>query len=271
MEPKTIRRAAPTFFPGRCALFLLIALLGPMACGDGVTDPNGNDPDPPGPGEYDHARAPGASAADLLTADVFDRVIVQVQYVQGYEPSAAGLQHLEDFLEARLNKPAGITIQIDAPLPIAGQATYSAAEVRALEADHRTVFTEGTTLAMYALFLDGEFAGSPNVLGVAYNNTSLAIFEETIQAHSGGALEPSVATVEGTVAQHEAGHLLGLVNNGSAMQTEHQDEPNGHHCDDPNCLMYWAVRTTDFIQNLLDGMPQLDQDCLDDLQANGGA
>jgi hypothetical protein len=271
MEPKTTRRPAPTFFPGRYALFLLIALLAPMACGDGVTDPNGNDPDPPGPGEYDHARAPGASAADLLTADVFDRVIVQVQYVEGYEPSAAGLQHLEDFLEARLNKPAGITIQVDAPLQMAGQATYTAADVRALEADHRTVFTEGTTLAMYALFLDGEYAPTPNVLGVAYYNTSLAIFEETIQAYSGGALQPSVATVEGTVAQHEAGHLLGLVNNGSAMQTEHQDEQNGRHCDDPNCLMYWKVRTTDFIENLLDGMPELDQDCLDDLQANGGA
>jgi hypothetical protein len=269
MEPTTTGRAAPTSFPGRYALFLLMALLGPMACGDGVTDPN--DPDPPGPGEYDHARAPGASAADLLTADVFDRVVVQVQYVQGYEPSAAGLQHLEDFLEARLNKPAGITIQVDAPLQISGQATYTAAEVRALEADHRTVFTEGTTLAMYALFLDGEFADAANVLGVAYNNTSLAIFEETIQAHSGGVAQPSVATVEGTVAQHEAGHLMGLVNNGSAMQTEHQDEENDRHCDDPNCLMYFAVRTTGFIDTLLGGMPQLDQDCLADLQANGGA
>lgn len=32
--------------------------------------------------------------------------------------------------------------------------------------------------------------------------------------------------------------------------------------------MHYSVRLTDFISNLLGGMPQLDQNCLDDLQAN---
>ena len=54
------------------------------------------------------------------------------------------------------------------------------------------------------------------------------------------------------------------------MQTEHQDAPNGKHCDDENCLMYWSVRTLNFIANLTGDAPELDQNCLDDLQANGG-
>ena len=108
------------------------------------------------------------------------------------------------------------------------------------------------------------------MLGFAYNNTSIAIFGEKIRDHSGSISQPATATVEGVVLNHELGHLLGLVNSGSTMQTEHQDEPHGKHCDDPDCLMYYAVRTTDFIANLLGDMPTLDANCLDDLAANGG-
>lgn len=267
-RPSSIRRC----LPGVSILFLLLGLPAVLACGDAATSPDLPDDDPqPQPTTYDHGRAPGASARDLLAADDYDGLVVQVQYVEGHAPSAAGLAHLRDFIEARLNKPGGVAIEVDAsPLSITAQPTYTSADIRQIEAEHRTAYTDGQTLAVYAFFVDGEYAGSPNVLGIAYNNTSLAIFEETIRAHSGGPLEPSVSTVEGTVLQHELGHLLGLVNTGSAMQADHQDESHGHHCDDQSCLMYWAVRTTDFISNLLGGMPELDQDCLDDLQANGG-
>jgi hypothetical protein len=233
------------------------------ACSSG-TEPGG------GNGDYDHARAPGASARDLLTADDFDSLLVQVQYVQGFAPTAQGLQHLEDFLEARLHKPGGVTVEVGLPLPSPGRATHTTAQVRAMQQQYRSAYTEGRTLALHLLYLDGEYDGAPNVLGIAYANTSMAIFAEKIQQHTGGVLQPSFATVEGTVAQHEVGHLLGLVNNGTPMQAEHQDEPNGSHCDDPDCLMHYAVRTTDFIQNLLGGMPTLDPDCLADLAANGG-
>ena len=219
---------------------------------------------------YDHARGPGASSRDLLSADDFDRLVVQVHYVEGFRPSDAGLAMLTDFLTARLNKPAGIDLRIEPALQIASQATYTVAEVRALEVQHRTAYTEGTTLAVHLLFLGGEYSEASNVLGIAYNNTSMAVFEEKVQQNSGGALQPAQATVEGVVASHEVGHILGLVNNGSDMQTEHQDEPNGRHCDDPDCLMYYAVRTTDFMSNLLGDSPELDANCLDDLAANGG-
>lgn len=251
-------------------LVLSCLSFGLVACSDdgsNPTDPGGNgDPVP-----YDHALAPGASSADFLTSDDYDRLVVQVQYVEGHRPSDAGLQHLRDFLASRLNKPSGVTVQIGAPLQIQSQATYSAAEIRTLEQAHRTVFTEEGTLAAYLLFLDGAFAQADNVLGLAYNNTSMAIFQEKIEANTGGALQPSQSVVEGTVANHEVGHLLGLVNNGAAMVAPHQDPANGHHCDDEQCLMYYAVRTTDFLDNLLGGtVPSLDQDCLNDLQAAGG-
>ena len=243
-------------------LVLKASLVGVGGCAS-ATDPGG------GGGSYNHRLAPGASARDFLTAADFDRLVVQVQYVNGFPPSNAGLQHLQDFLGARLNKPGGIVLQVGAPLQIAAQATYTTAAVRALELAHRSTYTSGSTLAAYLLFLNGQYTES-NVLGIAYNNTSMAIFGEKIGQYTGGIGQPSQATVEGTVANHEAGHLLGLVANGSAMQVPHQDTTNGNHCTDTGCLMYYAVRTSDFISNLLGGMPSLDANCLADLQANGG-
>ena len=250
------------------ALAVLVA-----ACSSGTEPGGGGGGGGGGDGDgYDHGLAAGASAVDLLTADDFDSLLVQVQYVQGFPPTTEGLQHLTDFLEARLHKPGGVRIQVGLALPSPGRATHTAAQVRAMQQQYRSAYTRGRTLALHVLYLDGEYDGAPNVLGIAYNNTSVALFAETIDQYTGGALEPSFATVEGAVAQHEVGHLLGLVNNGTAMQAEHedQDEPNGHHCDDQSCLMYFAVRTTDFIGQLLEGMPTLDADCLADLQASGG-
>ena len=244
-------------------LGLLSATLGLLpGCRDGTSN---NDP-----GAYAHDLAPGASARDFLSSGEFDRLVVEVQYVAGFRPTDAGLQALQTFLNARLNKPGGIEIRLGAALQIPQRASYSLNDIRALEHQHRTVYTEGTTIAAYLLFLDGEYAGGSNVLGIAYNNTSMAVFDEQILQHTGGPLEPAQHTVEATVANHEFGHLLGLVNNGSTMQTEHQDEPNGEHCDNPDCLMHYTVRLSDFVSNLLNGMPQLDQNCLDDLRANGG-
>jgi len=246
-----------------------VAVLG--GCSSDASSPTSPGPDPdPQPGEpYDHTRSTGASAADLLTADSYDSLVIQVQYVEGHRPTDQGLADLQDFLGGRLNKPRGISIQIEA-IQIQSQSTYSVDDVVALEEEHRTAFTEGSTLAIHFLFLDGEFSENANVLGFAYYNTSMAIFQEKIENNTGGTLEPSQSTVEGVVLSHEIGHNLGLVANGSPMQTEHQDEPHGKHCDSEDCLMYWTVRTLDFISSLTGDGPELDQNCLDDLEANGG-
>lgn len=244
--------------------FLPAALALLAGCGSDISNAE------PDPEPYAHDLAPGASAGDFLSGGDFDRLVVEVQYVAGFRPTDAALQAVQTFLSARLHKPGGIEVRLGAALPAPNQASYSADDARALEEQHRTMYTEGGTIVAYLLFLDGEYAGGSNVLGIAYHNTSMAVFIERIMQHTGGPLEPAQHTVEATVANHEFGHLLGLVNNGSPMQTEHQDEPNGSHCDNEDCLMHYSVRLSDFIANLLGGMPQLDQNCLNDLAANGG-
>ena len=124
------------------------------------------------------------------------------------------------------------------------------------------------------LFLDGsssEDTQNGKILGEAYLNTSMVFYEKSIVSSSGGFGQPSRAILEATVMRHEFGHNLGLVNLGTPMVVDHEDTSHAHHCDNKNCLMYWRVNTSNFVGNLAAGpIPQLDQNCLNDLQANGG-
>jgi hypothetical protein len=229
---------------------------------------NGGDP------AYDARRGVGASAHDLLSSDRFKSLLVEIQYVQGYAPTQASLDSLKNFLEERLNKPNGIQIVVDAPIASNGQGRFSIQDVRSIEDSHRLYYSSGEQLAVYFLFLDGSSTSDTSsfqILGQSHRSTSMVIYEKPIQSDSGGIGRPSTSVLEATILMHEFGHILGLVNTGTEPQTQHQDTANGAHCNNQNCLMYYAVDTTDFLANLLGGsIPQLDANCIQDLQANGG-
>jgi hypothetical protein len=209
----------------------------------------------------------------FLSDKTYDKLNVEIQSMNGFEPTAETIATLKSFLQQRLNKSGGITISMSTA-PTQGLASYSISDIKSIENAHRTAKTNGKTLTAYILFLDGDYSaneGNAKVLGVAYGNTSMAIFEKTIRSFSGGVTQPPVKTLESTVILHEVGHILGLVNNGTPMQVTHQDATHGRHCTDQNCLMYYAAETSDIIANIAGGtIPSLDSNCLNDLKANGG-
>lgn len=210
---------------------------------------------------------------NFLSASKYDKLVVEVQFMPNHRPAATSVNNLKTLLQDRLNKPAGITV-LEKEVPTGGKSTYSAGDIRAIEKTNRTQSANGKTLTAYFLFVDGDYSsnsGNAKVLGIAYEATSMAIFEKTVKEHSGGLGQPSVSALESTVILHEFGHILGLVNNGTAMATEHQDEAHGKHCDDPNCLMYYTAETTDIVANIVGGnIPTLNTACVNDLKANGG-
>ncbi|MFM9944014.1 MAG: peptidase [Bacteroidia bacterium] len=214
-----------------------------------------------------------AFAHDLLSGDKFDKLIVEVQYMAGSQPTTGTLDNLKTFLEQRLNKTGGITF-VETAIAAQGKATYSFADIQAIEKANKAQSGNGSTLTTYFLFVDGDYSensGSSKILGIAYGTSSMAIFEKTIKEFSGGIGKPSATTLETTVINHEFGHTLGLVNNGTDMATSHQDEPNGKHCNNKDCLMYYTAETSDIIGNLLgNNIPGLDANCINDLKANGG-
>lgn len=211
---------------------------------------------------------------DLLSAAKYESLVVEIQYFPGHAPTASAVTNLENFLEARLNKPGGISIT-QTEIASSAKSAYSADDIRAIEKANRKQSAVDKTVSAYFLFVDADYAGnsgSSKVLGIAYAPTSMAIFEKTVKDYSGGVGEPAESTLESTVILHEFGHILGLVNNGTTPQSTHQDTAHGKHCTNEDCLMYYTAETSDVIANLLTGggVPQLDAACIADLKANGG-
>jgi hypothetical protein len=212
-------------------------------------------------------------AKDFLSADNYDKVTIEIQYVNGYQPSAETIESLKAFLSQHLNKPGGITVAQNAVVSLQKEQ-LTMVQLQAIEQHNRTQYSADKKIAAYIFFADASFAEDTDdkkVLGMAYGNSSIVVFEKTIKSLSGGFGQPSVSTVEETVTRHEFAHLLGLVNNGSTMQSDHLDKDNGKHCNNPDCLMYYATETNDLIGNLLGkSAPDLDAACANDLRANGG-
>lgn len=216
-----------------------------------------------------HTRSVGASANELLSSSQYTSLKIEIQYMPGYAPDAGAMNHLQSTLTGILNKPGGITI-VTKEIPGSASTTLSANDVFEIEKKNRTVFTSGTQIGVYVLYTNGNYT-SNNTLGVAHKNTSAALFGKKIHDNSGGLGQASRTKLEATVLEHELGHLLGLVDLGSPMQTGHKDGANGSHCNNSNCLMYYASETSDILGFLITGnIPAFDANCRADMQANGG-
>ncbi|WP_228445536.1 M12 family metallo-peptidase [Chryseobacterium nakagawai] len=223
-----------------------------------------------GTSDYNHTRSVGASANDLLSNNKYNSLSIEIQYMPGYPPDSQAVEHLKSFLSSYLRKDNGITISLR-EIPGTPSSSLSADDIRKIENSNRTVFTGGSTMAVNILYTNGQYTGNANTLGIAYRNTSVALFGKTIHDNSGGAGQTSRTKLEATVLEHEIGHLLGLVDLGTPMQVNHKDSSNGNHCNNQNCLMYYASETTDILGFLTTGtIPQLDNNCKVDLKANGG-
>lgn len=252
---------------GIASLILTFILF--QSCTD-TTGPGTKIPKP----TYAHNLNPGRSANDFLADSNYTDLVVEIDYMPGYAPNGRALDSLKSFFRQRLHK-SSITIKEPTEIPSGGQDQYSADDVRSLEKDHRSTFTKGYTLAAYCIIVDGKYA-QQNVLGIAYYNTSNAFFGPAYDEASSGIGSPSRYQIEALSFRHEFGHLFGLVGiptSGTEMQTPHKDPDHGNHCDNDNCLMYYATETTDLVGNTIgsgDEIPPLDANCKADLQANGG-
>ena len=229
---------------------------------------NKNDLDPFSP-ELLHDRTVGASSNELLSSSKYKSLKIEVQYMTGFAPDNAALDQLKTFLSTYLNKPNGITI-ITKEIAVSSSTTLDTNGVSSIEKANRTAFSGSHEIAVYVLYTSGQYTNN-QTLGIAYRNTSTALFGKTIRDNSGGLGQVSRTKLEATVLQHELAHLLGLVDLGSPMQSQHKDAAHGNHCNNNSCLMYYASETTDILGVLLTGsVPSLDAACVADLRANGG-
>ncbi|WP_430467629.1 membrane metalloprotease [Winogradskyella ouciana] len=219
-------------------------------------------------------QAVGSSANDLLSGNTYSKMIVELVYVEGFEPNETTVSNFVNFLQNRVHKPNGITVE-KRSIPSPGETIYSIQDIANIEIAERQNYNTEDTIAVWALFIDGESENNTNnnvTLGSAYWNTSFVIFEETVQNFSNSTFEPNRTLLETTVIHHEFGHIFGLTNLGSDMVEDHEDDEHPKHCDVEDCLMFWATESSAGLDDMLNmtSAPELDSQCIADLQANGG-
>ncbi len=228
-----------------------------------------------GPGNNGNAnfRNTGASAEELLRDDTYNQLEVELIYVNGIRPETASIDNLKSFLQQRLNKSGGINF-VEKDITDNTGANYTIEEVSDLEEANRGSYTRDNIIAVSIIFADKpneKDEGNSVVLGTAYRNTSLVIYQNTVERFSGGLGQPSRINLETTVYNHEFGHLMGLVNLGTPLQSTHEDPSNKNHCNVEGCLMFFEINGGNVLNMMnMTSIPQLDAQCIADLQANGG-
>lgn len=249
-------------------LFLALILLG---CGKDTTK---EDSPESSIGDV-HLRGVGDSANELLSNNTFKKIVFDMVYVKGYKPTDDAIADFSEFVLERTFKEAPEFKFTE--IPPQNQESYSIDDIVNIEKKYRTKFNSEDTIAVFVFFSDAEAETDKEnngiTLGVAFRNTSMAIYEAKIKSLTTNL--SFVSTLESATLQHELGHLFGLVNNGAAMLTPHENVTGGHHCNNTSCLMTSVIEFTTPAKILSrlsknDQIPTLDANCIDDLRAIGG-
>jgi hypothetical protein len=165
-----------------------------------------------------------------------------------------------------MNKPGGVQIW-QKEIPASTSATLTTTDLANIEKEHRTAYSTSKQVAVYVLVTNGSFT-DVNTIGCAYLNTSLSLFGKTIQQFATGYSLTFKSKLETSTAQHELGHLLGLVNMGTPMQVNHADVEHKGHCTNPKCLMYYKAGPAEMQSYLANGVATLDANCRNDLNSH---
>jgi hypothetical protein len=183
----------------------------------------------------------------------------ELDVVAGLEPYASSLEYLTELVGRVLDKPEGISFMADEVLPPSGaDHVWSFAELDEYAREHDRDDSSGP-VSIHVLLLDGQYAAgdeSGTVLGLAWSNRYIALFQQSIRSGCSGGLLGGVSAqacelAERNVWAHEIGHVLGLVDNGLTQQTPHRDAEHGRHDVSDGCLMYWAYERPEIFDVLL--------------------
>ncbi|EDM43342.1 hypothetical protein SCB49_01267 [unidentified eubacterium SCB49] len=222
----------------------------------------------------------GASSEDILSADNYSKLRIEFLFSETTKPTIESKLLIQDFVYDRANKPGGVHI-IETLIPAPTNETFSLDDIREIEDEYRTQYTEEDDIAVSVYFANGHSENDTETsvtLGSAYQNTSIVVYSDTLQEFINGTGDVSLADLEVLTTTHEFGHLFGLVNiSDDDIHTEgHEDTEHSKHCVVEDCLMYYASSATRaaiktrFENRGVESIPELDALCLADLVAKGG-
>ena len=135
-------------------------------------------------------------------------------------------------------------------IPDQGVNQWNSSQLVSLGESVAPSLVQGTEVSLSIIFVNGTFNGSNTILGVQIGSYPFAfIFKDVVVGVGGGDLAQKY--VEQATVVHEVGHAIGLVNNGVPMVIDHEDRAHPHHTTNENCVMYWAVESSNNILTFL--------------------
>lgn len=181
----------------------------------------------------------GDHALDILQNESYSELVIEVDWTSTEAPSQVALNTLAARLRTYTDK-ADVEILLDDVLTL-NQTTFSPDDLFRVEQSHRDVRAEGTTFALYLLYVAGEAEDGARALGASFTGSSVAVFKEVVRRAARAAPQVSEGEVESSVLVHELGHLLGLVNLVYESDLDYEDAEHPFHSRNQSDVMFWAL------------------------------
>lgn len=196
---------------------------------------------------------PTLSPAAFLRDEPYPDLIVEIDHTDDYEPTQEAISVLERALRNVTDKRSIVFTQPQQIRDLPEQQNNT----ELIEA-HRATLDRGdneTAAILHVLYVNGEYEETPGAIGLAFAAGRIApvfLYAEQIKELQTASeipdlplpqdpQNPAPEKVERAVLVHEAGHVLGLVNNGAPMATDREDQDHPRHSQNEDSVMYWAV------------------------------
>jgi hypothetical protein len=192
----------------------------------------------------------------LLTTAVFDRVVVEIDWVDGCEPAPKAVRRLERVLGTVLPAELEVEVVVDDRIERARwDRAVAAGAIDALagESIDRLPDLVGRTEVVYVLYLprhpdrpEAFGAAVPWTFerdGVVHEVSGLFVSRDNLERRA--LLWVTANRIDRSTLVHEFGHVLGLV-----ADPRHAQARRHEHCRNPHCVMthpfarsitYWAL------------------------------
>lgn len=251
--------------------FFLLLLIASAAISCSKDSPEG------GEGGIDKSanlKVTGSSGSDLLSDMLYTSMNIEIVYAEGFKPEDEAINIFRNYLESRVYKPDGVTINLRS-VESSGLSPFDEDDLRSVERNTRTAYNVGDEIAVWIYFADGKKINDSETkvtLGTAFRNTSIIIYGQTIKNFASKVNAPRKAIIEAATLNHEFGHLFGLVDLGIDPVSDHEDPENAAHCITSKCLMQASIEFGSGVVDAINGngVPNLDDACIQDLQSAGG-
>jgi hypothetical protein len=183
----------------------------------------------------------------------------ELDAVSGLGPYTSSTEYLSELVGRLLNKPDGVSFEVDESLPPLGEGFEWSFEALDTYARAHAQDDSDGPVTIHVLFVDGRYVAEGNagtVLGLAWGQRFIALFQEQLRAGCSGGLlgglqDDTCEVAERNVWAHEIGHVIGLVDNGLPIQSAHRDAEHGAHDVSDACVMYWAYEGPALFDTLL--------------------